>query len=273
MSVAARILVVEDNAANLELMTYLLDARGYATMVAADGDEGLRIALRENPDLILCDVQMPVLDGYAFAMRAKADPTLRRIPLVAVTALAMAGDEEKARSAGFDGYLRKPIDPEVFSEHVGSYLPETLRRAARAVSMPDTPSPSRSEGNGRTILVLDNVQANLDLSSTLLAYAGYAVVTALDAKQAFALALAAPPDLILSDVCMPEASGYDFIGRVKAVPELRDIPFVFVTSTAMTETDRARGLALGAVRYLFRPIEPRELLLEIEACFGLRAEA
>jgi len=273
MRIAARILVVEDNATNLELMVYLLDASGYSTLMAADGDEGLRTALREKPDLILCDVQMPVMDGYAFALLAKADPDLRGIPLVAVTALAMTGDENKALANGFDGYLRKPIDPEVFSVQVGSYLPEALRQAARAVSMPDTPSPSRSEGNGRTILVLDNVQANLDLSSTLLAYAGYAVVTALDATQALALALAAPPDLILSDVCMPEASGYDFIERIKSVPGLRDIPFVFVTSTAMTETNRARGLALGAVRYLFRPIEPRELLLEIEACFGRRAEA
>ena len=83
---------------------------------------------------------------------------------------------------------------------------------------------------------------------------------------ALALARDHPCDLILSDVCMSEGTGYDFIRAVKADPRLRDIPFVFITSTMTDEKDRATGLALGAARFLFRPVEPDALLVEIEAC-------
>jgi len=107
----ARVLLIEDNAANMELMTYLLQAFGHATLAARDGKEGLEIAQREDPDLIVCDIQLPVMNGYEVARRIKADPALRNIPLVAVTAYAMVDDRRKTLAAGFDGYLTKPIAP------------------------------------------------------------------------------------------------------------------------------------------------------------------
>src|SRR6202790_4406472 len=99
---AARILIVEDNPANLELMTYLLGASGYPTLIARDGEDGLRVAKRELPDLIICDVQMPAMNGYQVAQQAKQSATLRHIPLIAVTALAGVSDRDKAVTAGFD---------------------------------------------------------------------------------------------------------------------------------------------------------------------------
>src|ERR1700719_2249385 len=106
-----RILVVEDNAANLDLMVYLLDAFGYIAIPARDGQEALRVTAREKPDLILCDVHLPKMDGYEVVRRLKSDPESRSIPTVAVTALAMVGDRDRVLRAGFDGYLSKPIDP------------------------------------------------------------------------------------------------------------------------------------------------------------------
>src|SRR5260370_38779190 len=95
-----RILLIEDNPANLELMSYLLTAFGYAPLSAVDGGEGLEAARREKPDLIICDVQLPTLDGYQIAKILKAAPALRTVPLVAVTAFAMVGDRDKVLAAG-----------------------------------------------------------------------------------------------------------------------------------------------------------------------------
>jgi CheY-like chemotaxis protein len=117
-----RILVIEDNAANMELMTYLLTAFGHTTIEAIDGEAGIEAALRTVPDLILCDLAMPKLDGFGVALRLKADPALRHIPLIAVTASAMAGDRARVNAVGFDGYITKPITPETFVGEVESYL-------------------------------------------------------------------------------------------------------------------------------------------------------
>jgi CheY-like chemotaxis protein len=124
----ARILVIEDNAANLELMTYLLKAFGHTTLVARDGQEGVDAAIRSEPDLILCDIAMPRLDGYEVARRLKAAVTVRHIPLIAVTASAMTGDRAKVIATGFDGYISKPITPETFVAEVESYLDREARR-------------------------------------------------------------------------------------------------------------------------------------------------
>jgi two-component system cell cycle response regulator len=118
-----RILVIEDNPTNLELMTYLLTAFGHQAIRARDGEEGVAAALAEPPDLILCDLALPVLDGFGVARRLKADPRLASVPLIAVTASAMVGDRAKVLATGFDGYITKPITPETFVGEVESYLP------------------------------------------------------------------------------------------------------------------------------------------------------
>jgi two-component system, cell cycle response regulator len=266
MSNAARILIVEDNLANLELMTYLLGASGYQTLNAGDGAAGLEVARREAPDLILCDVQMPIMDGHEMARQAKSCSALREIPLIAVTAFARNSDRDKALAAGFDGYLSKPIDPETFVQQVESFLAPGLRRAPPDQTSATDASYAKPSSNGLTVLVVDNLRANLDLASSLLEYSGYCVVTAQDPKEAMRLARNDPPDLILSDVCMPEGSGYDFIREIKNDRRLAAIPFVFITSTVATEDNRRHGLALGAVKFLFRPMDPQQLLTEISDC-------
>lgn len=124
---SARILIVEDNATNLELEQYLLNSAGYATLSAMDGAEGLRMTRQELPDLVLCDLQMPVMNGYEVIKELKADTQLRRIPIIAVTASSMSGDSQKAMAAGFDGYIPKPIEPETFVRQVEDFLPPGLR--------------------------------------------------------------------------------------------------------------------------------------------------
>lgn len=120
-------LVIEDNPANLELMVYLLRAFGHHTLQADDGPSGLSAARAAAPDLILCDVQMPGLDGYGVARALKADPVLCGVPLVAVTALAMVGDRDRVLAGGFDGYIPKPLVPETFVQQVEAFLRPTPR--------------------------------------------------------------------------------------------------------------------------------------------------
>lgn len=119
---AKRILVIEDNLFNLELMTDLLEAFGFTVLAARNGKKGIELVRQEKLDLIICDVQMPGMDGYEVAAYLKRDPMLSRIPLVAVTALAMVGDREKILSAGFDGYIDKPITPEIFQKQVETFM-------------------------------------------------------------------------------------------------------------------------------------------------------
>lgn len=117
-----RVLVIEDNTENMELMVYLMQSAGYEVLTATDGAAGLESAARELPDLVLCDVRMPVLDGFEVARRFKSDENLRSIPLVAVTASVSGIDRDQALTAGFDDFVAKPIDPESFLRQVRTYL-------------------------------------------------------------------------------------------------------------------------------------------------------
>ncbi len=117
------ILVIEDNPANLDLVAYLLRAHGFAPRLAANGADGLRLALDEPPDLILLDLRMSDIDGYEIAASLKPQPSLKDTRIVAVTASAMLDDRSRIADAGFDGYLRKPIDPETFVDDVRRFLP------------------------------------------------------------------------------------------------------------------------------------------------------
>jgi CheY-like chemotaxis protein len=117
-----RILIIEDNPANLELMVYLLNNFGYTTITAMDGEEGLALVKKENPDLIICDIQLPKLNGYEIAEKLNQDPNLSKIPLIAVTAFSMVGDRDKILASGFDDYMAKPIDPENFVKKIEVFL-------------------------------------------------------------------------------------------------------------------------------------------------------
>lgn len=105
----AKVLVVEDNPANLTLATFLLQSAGHAVLSAADAEAGLMLARDEQPDLILMDIQLPGMDGLEATALLKADEATRTIPVIALTALAMKGDEERIRAAGCDGYIAKPL--------------------------------------------------------------------------------------------------------------------------------------------------------------------
>jgi two-component system cell cycle response regulator DivK len=121
----AAILVVEDNAANMKLAKFLLESAGHTVLGATDAEAGLRLARDAQPDLILMDIQLPGVDGLEATVLLKGDEATRAIPVVALTALAMKGDEERIRAAGCDGYIAKPLAYRQFLATVAAQLAST----------------------------------------------------------------------------------------------------------------------------------------------------
>jgi two-component system cell cycle response regulator DivK len=118
----ARVLIVEDNAANMTFAVFLLKSAGHEVLTALDAEAGLALARAEHPDLILMDIQLPGMDGLEATALLKLDDATRTIPVVALTALAMKGDEERIRAAGCDGYIAKPIAYKAFLEAIATQL-------------------------------------------------------------------------------------------------------------------------------------------------------
>ena len=120
------ILVIEDNEQNLYLTTFILIKNGYHVISARDGRKGIELANKIKPGLILLDIQLPVMDGYAVAKNLRSNHVLDDVPIVAVTSYAMAGDKEKILAAGCTGYIEKPINPDTFMAEIEEYLSDHI---------------------------------------------------------------------------------------------------------------------------------------------------
>jgi CheY-like chemotaxis protein len=122
------ILVVEDNRASSDLMAYLLRAAGHDVLTCSDGADAVEIASRQHPRVIVMDLQLERLSGIEAAAQLAADPQLKKIPRVAVTAYAMVGDRDRVLKAGFQGYIAKPIEPATFAAQIEAFfVPDSLR--------------------------------------------------------------------------------------------------------------------------------------------------
>jgi len=119
---SARILIVDDNPVNLKLATDVLEMEGYAIEKAVDAEQAQEMLKSATPDLILMDIALPGMDGLTLTRKLKADERLKDVPVVAMTAFAMKGDEQKALAAGCDGYITKPIDTRKLPQQVAAYL-------------------------------------------------------------------------------------------------------------------------------------------------------
>jgi two-component system, cell cycle response regulator DivK len=125
----AVILLVEDNVANMKLASFLLESDGHTVLAAVNAEIALTLAREGNPDLILMDIQLPGMDGLQATALLKQDPATRNIPVIALTALAMKGDEERIRAAGCDGYIAKPLDYKSFLAIVGERVsPQSIAK-------------------------------------------------------------------------------------------------------------------------------------------------
>jgi diguanylate cyclase (GGDEF)-like protein/PAS domain S-box-containing protein len=255
--VSARILIIEDNPTNMELMVYLLRAFGYTPLTAADGEEGVIAARREQPDLIICDVHLPKLDGYGVVTALKADPATRHIPALAVTALAMVGDRERLLGAGFDGYIGKPIEPDSFVTQLESFLPGEM-------------SP-RDNDDIATILIVDDHVLNRQFLMTLLGFSGHRLMEAASGIEALKLIEHDRPDLIISDILMPNMDGYEFVARVRENPATANVPIIFYTATYREREAVAVAQSCGVRWVLPKPSDPDVIMNTVQEALGVPA--
>lgn len=126
----SKVLIAEDNPVNRELLRELLETRGHSVTEACDGQEALERIKESRPDILLLDLDMPVLDGFATVRRIRENPAIKVLPVLAVTAYAMQGDREKVLTSGFDGYLSKPIQSRLLFEELDRFLGQAANHAS-----------------------------------------------------------------------------------------------------------------------------------------------
>ncbi|MFH1277278.1 MAG: response regulator [Candidatus Eisenbacteria bacterium] len=260
-----RILVVEDNPKNLKLVTDLLTYRGHEVLTAGDGESGIDTAIREIPDLILMDLQLPGLDGLSATERIKADERTARIPVLAVTAHALREDSRRIRQAGCDGYVTKPIRTREFIRVVEEALKidsiSVAGEPAERKKPAEGPPPGTAKG---TVLVVDDEERNRRLIEATLAPLGYELIHSPSGEEALARIEKVRPDLVLLDIMMPGMDGIEVTKRVRANPETSHIPIILLTAFADAER-RLKGIEAGCDDFVAKPFDRLELTARIRS--------
>lgn len=252
----ARVLVVEDSPDIQVLVRMLLDAAGHQVFIAADGREGVDIARKERPDLILMDLSLPVLSGWEATREIKADLSTARIPVLAVTAHAMEGDRERALAAGCDGFVSKPIDEASFGDTIAAYL---TRKDSDQSWSSETWAPHSQKSpsaNGGHILIVDDQNEIAELIRIDLEKEGHRITIATSREEAFeSFPGETPFDLAVIDVMLSGDSAYELTSELIA-RSADYLPVLLVTAGTI---DRERGYAAGADDFIGKPIESAEL--------------
>lgn len=227
------ILIVDDSPLNLKLARILLKGQGYVIGTAKEGNEALSMVGTFKPQLILTDVQMPGIDGLEVVRRIKANPDTRDIIVVALTSYAMKRDEEKARSAGCDGYISKPFESRKLLLQIRQYLD------ARPVR--ESHSPRK-----RVVLVAEDDPVERRMLCAALEDAGFATIAAEDGAEAIEQARLTTPDLIVSDILMPRLDGFTLCRAVRNEPGLASVPILLRTAGSIEKSDERMARDMGA---------------------------
>ena len=278
----ARILIIEDNPANVELMSFLLGAYGHTPLSAADGPRGVAAARSERPDLIACDVNLPGMDGFAVLAALKTEPLLAGVPILAVTALAMAGDREKVLAAGFDGYISKPIEPESFVAELEAFLAAPAAAAA-SVPTPPTPPPAAepvpasapapvraSAPEARTRLLVDDDRFMLGVLNDMLVGQPYRVLNACSGEEALDMLDHEAVEVILCDQAMPGMRGTEVLAHA-AQRYPKTVRLMLSGQPDLSEIEAAIASGVADDHYI-KPLGARMLRERIDQAFRLQSQ-
>ena len=233
-----RILIVDDNPTNLRLATDILADAGCEVLQAGDAEQAQAMLAEFMPDLILMDIALPGMDGLTLTRKLKADDRFRRIPIVALTASAMKGDEEKAIAAGCLAYITKPIDTRRFAATVLGFLG------------PDRVKPT----GGNVILIVDDYPENRLVLRAALESEGLVVHEAANGAEALEAIRREHIDAVISDILMPVMDGFRLCHEIrKGDSAYAGLPFILYTSTYNSPSDRELAKTIGADGYVSKP--------------------
>jgi two-component system cell cycle response regulator len=264
---AARILIIEDNQPNMDLLTYLLTAFGHVPLQAGDGEQGVAMARRELPDLILCDLHLPRLDGYGVLAQLRADPATRQIPILAASALPVNDNCAALRRAGFTGCLPKSLEPTQLMEVLETFLAPAHRSGTQADTAA-TPNHNARQappsGPARAhVLLLDAAPENAGLVASILHHSGYRVAVAGNIGEV-ASAASMAFDLVLCDLGLFDGGRTTFLADA-----LRQLPqHAPVIVIRPDHDDDVSALSAGRPRplqMLSHPLDPQLLMAAIES--------
>ena len=258
----ARVLVVEDDANNLDVAQRIIRASGHEALAATDGVAGLELARIAHPDAVLVDLLLPRMDGWSLTRSLRSESWASRIPIIAVSALALPSERARAIEAGCDDFVSKPFAPAELRAILLCYFPGGAVQppATRDGSAP-TKTPSVALGR---VLIVDDEVANVELLARRLEAIGCQTQMASSGEVALTLARTEQPDLILLDVMMPGIDGWQTCRRLKSQVETAGIPVIFVTARDRSE-DVSKGFEAGGIDYIAKPIEPMELAARVRS--------
>lgn len=244
-----RVLLVEDNPINQEVATAQLEQHGLEVIIAPNGQVAIEKTQNETFDLILMDIQMPILDGYQAAKAIRQHN--QSVPIIALTAAAMVEDREKALAVGMNEHLAKPIDQTQLANLLDQYLKPNYA-IVKLHHEQTTGSTGVATKNKLRILIVDDIPTNIKILANSLKD-DYLVQIANNGHKALQIAESdTPPDLIMLDIVMPEMDGYEVCRALKNNPKTNHIPIIFVSGLD-DALDEESGLDLGAVDYITKP--------------------
>ena len=243
-----RILVVDDNPVNRKLACDLLELEGHTTLAAEDASSAMTVlASAPAPDLVLMDIGLPGMDGLELTRRLRASELHATLPIVALTAFAMKGDEEKALAAGCNGYIAKPIDTRRFPSQVMAYL-ET----------------ADAKDSALRVMIIEDHRVDLKLAGEQARLSGHVVLSNTSGEDARATLAQSHPDVVLLDLNLPGIDGLAFLRELKADPTTRHLPVVALTAHP-DDYRRQELLDAGCAAYLVKPVDMGLLMVALEA--------
>jgi CheY-like chemotaxis protein len=260
-----RILLVDDNPTNLKLAADVLENSGYAVERAIDAEQAQQALEKSSFDLVLMDIALPGMDGLTLTRKLKADPRFQAIPIVALTASAMKGDDNKAREAGCEGYITKPIDTRKFAEQVHEFLPPG-RIADTATREPQPEPQYPTSAKPLTIIVADDHPSNRRLLRAGLEAEGHRIIEAENGAEVLLILERERIDAVISDILMPILDGFRLCHEVRnSAKPYADLPFLLHTATYDSSADRDLAKTVGADAYLLKPASMSVILAALDS--------
>ncbi len=254
-----KILYVEDNDDNIYMLKPRLERKGYEVLIAGDGKEGIYLANNKKPDLILMDLELPVLDGWEATKHLKKDPNTRHIPIIALSARVMEDDRIRAIDAGCDDFDTKPVEFKSLITKIHSFLPDESESVDEDKVVVE---------DHRKILIVDDNDDNRYTLSEFLKREGFTnLETAENGKIGLDKLNDNNFDLVLLDLKMPEMDGIEALRNIKSNDNLRHIPVIMISAADEIE-NVTQCIEIGAEGFLTKPFNSMLLRARVNASLG-----